>query len=162
IDGYIGLVGLVMAIPIFYVFLKSKHHFLSVLIITTLLIFNLHRIYGTRKFFQKRASYIEGMIELNAQPKQRKLVLKMQDFIWDKFWYPWALPYETLLYSAIEKPENAATIYMAEWNEGRDKWKKLQKVLPGDGRKINKFPLKYFNLDENKPVLITEFPRNYK
>ncbi|MEM8528064.1 MAG: hypothetical protein AAGG68_25705 [Bacteroidota bacterium] len=162
IDGYIGLIGVVLSMPIFYVILKSKQHFLSVLIITFLLAFNLHRIYGKRDFFQKRQSYIEEIIEKNTQLNQRKLVLRMQDFIWDQFWYPWALPYETLLYSSIKHPENAATIYMAEWNEGEDKWGKLQEVLPGDGRKIKNLPTKYFKLDENKPGLITEFPSNYR
>jgi len=162
IDGYVGLIGIVLAIPIFYVVLKSKHRFVSIFIITALLVFNLHRIYGTREFFQNRQSYLEEMIEKTAQPEQRKVVLRMQDFIWDKLWYPWAMPYETLLHTSIKKPENAATIYMAEWNEGEDKWGKLKQVLPGDGRKIKNLPTKYFKLDENKPVLITEFPSSYK
>ena len=162
IDGYIGLIGVVLAIPIFYVLLKSKQHLISVVVITLLLAFNLHRIYGTREFFQKRQSYIEEMIEQNVQPNQRKLVLRMQDFIWDQFWYPWAMPYETLLYSSIKHPENAASIYMAEWNEGEEKWEKLKEVLPGDGRKIQNLPKKYFQLDEHKPVLITKFPSSYK
>ncbi|MEM9886550.1 MAG: hypothetical protein AAF849_11715 [Bacteroidota bacterium] len=162
IDGYIGLIGLVLAIPIFFVVLKSKQYFLSTLLITILLIFNLHRIYGTREFFQKRQVLIEKMVEDNAKVDQRKLVLRMQDFIWDKFWYPWALPYESLLLSSIDAPEKAASIYVPKWNDGEKEWSKFQQKLGGDGKAINKFPKQYFELDRNMPLVITRFPDGYK
>ncbi|MEM0994718.1 MAG: hypothetical protein AAGI49_16920, partial [Bacteroidota bacterium] len=162
IDGYVGLIGVVLAIPIFYVVLKSKQHLISVLLIAGLLIFNLHRIYGKRKFFQRRQALIETMVQENAKADQRKLVLRMQDFVWDKFWYPWSLPYETVLLTALDDPKDAASIHMIGWNDGEDKWSKVQKVLGGDGRKIDAFPKTYFDLDQNKPVLITQFPADYK
>lgn len=162
IDGYLGLVGVVVAIPILYAILKSKQHVLSFIVVSVLLLYNLHRIYGTRKYFQKREAYIEQKVEQNVLPEQRKLVLRMQDFIWDKYWFYWALPYETLLLTALESPDKAATIYMAEWNETEEKWGEKTDILLGDGRKIEKFPKQYFRLDTNKAVLITQFPQGYK
>ncbi len=164
IDGYVGLLGIIFAIPILYIVLRSKYRFLSVSIVTFLLVFNLHRIYGTRTFFQKREALLTELVELNAQPDQRKLVLRLQDFIWDKFWYPWTLPYETLLLSSIAAPEQAATIYVAGWNEQEEKWSKFPEKLLGDsdGRQIKKFPKQYFQLDQNRPVLIQRLPKNYR
>lgn len=162
IDGYIGLLGILFSIPLLYVVLHSKHYFLNIALLVFLLLFNLHRIYGTRTFFQQREGYITEMVKQNTQPDQRKLVLRMQDFVWDKFWFPWSLPYETILLTSIESPNQAATIYVAEWNEKEEKWSDYQKKMAGDGRSIQQFPTAYFLVDQNRSILITRFPEHYK
>lgn len=161
IDGYIGLLGIIFSIPILYVVLHSKYYFWSISLITFLLIFNLHRIYGVRDFFQQREAYLTEMVEQNAQPNKRKLVLRMQDFLWNKFWFHWSLPYETILLTSLEDPHQAATIYMAEWNEGEKFWQNYQVNMAGDGREIANLPSNYFILDHHQPILITRFPEDY-
>lgn len=158
IDGYLGLLGVVWAIPMLLLVLKSKNYWLGLGLSVVLLGFSLARTYEKHHFFSQRLDYLTYLIEHNGTEQERKLILRLQDFDWSRTWQRWSLPYETLLLSSLEGSENSHTIYVANWNADIEKLMEERYEIYDQMYRIEKFPPQYFQLDTSKYVKITDVP----
>lgn len=157
IDGYIGILGFIWAIPMLYVLKAAKWRMLTTFIVVALLIFSIIRISNTAQYFQQRAAFLTELMERNAQPDQRKLLLHMKNFKWKHLSYPWAVPCETLLLSSLEG--NSATVFVVGYSDDMEKrlQTKTKFFNPAGTINIEKLP-DYFNLDQNNYLEATDIP----
>jgi len=161
IDGYLGLLGVIFALPILYVVLQSNQYWWSIVLTVALLAYSLDRIHEKHTFFEKRLQYFSDFMEKNAEPDRKKLLIHMRHFNWEKLWYPWAVPYETLLLSSLKGPEHAKVVYYLEYGEELS-LDKGRYFVAGKGQ-YNQFlvktlPQRYFRLDENPHREIENVP----
>lgn len=162
IDGYLGLIGIVWAIPILFVVLKSERYWWSILLSVGLLGFSLQRTYSKHTFFKERLEYLTYLMDNNGDAEHRKLTMQVQTFDWSKTWLRWAIPYETLLLSSVESPDSTKTVYIADWDADMEKILSISDKLHDEMHPISSLPRLYFKLDTNEYVKITDAPAKTK
>jgi hypothetical protein len=157
IDGYFGYLGMAWSILIFYVLIQNTNYrWLSLSIIICLLVFSLHRIYLKKDFFRNRLNLFTTLMEDNKTEQNRKFLLHTKYYDWEKLWYQWAIPFETLLLSADQHPEDAMTIYIRRWDDHFiDKQKDKEDSFFGANFNPSEYsledlPKKYFQLKKGK------------
>ena len=115
VDGYLALLGPILALPIY--FLMTDVSFAEggkkILLLTTigLLIFSSFQMLDKRKFFKQRLDNIELSAQLNESCGQKKWIISNSQFNWKTMWYPYELPHESLLLSALNGREHCYTFY---------------------------------------------------
>ncbi len=120
IDGYLAMLGIIWALPMYYLFLrKPQIKWLNQLIVVSLLVFSVHRIYLLSDFFQKRLTYLETIFDNHANENERKLLSHMKDFDWELLWYPWSTPFETILLTSLDDSDNAGSLYYRQYSESK-------------------------------------------
>lgn len=162
IDGYLGLIGVVWAIPMLFVVLKSKQHWWGLVLSVGLLSFGLQRTYSKHTFFTERLEYLSYLMEKNGNDTQGKLTMQVQSFDWSKTWLRWSIPYETLLLSSINSPADTRTVYVADWDADMETLLKFSNKLLDEGHLISNLPSQYFQLDTNQYIKITDAPSKTK
>lgn len=115
VDGYLALLGPIIALPIYFfltdeTFAEGAKKGL-VTIALGLLIFSGFQMLDKRRFFQLRLEYIRQTEQWNVNCEQKKWLVTNDQFNWQKMWYPYELPHESLLLSALNGRENCYTIY---------------------------------------------------
>ncbi|MBX2877981.1 MAG: hypothetical protein KTR30_38035 [Saprospiraceae bacterium] len=110
LDGYLSHLGVIWALPMVFVLLEERRVW-SVALMILLLGFGLDRIHEKRSFFQQRTEIIGAIMEPGVEQGHRKLLHHMDHFDWQRLWLPWAVGVETLMYTALQDPEQAATLY---------------------------------------------------
>lgn len=115
VDGYLALLGPIFAVPIYYFltadfFAEGGKKWLLYTSIG-LLIFSGYQMLDKRKFFQQRLGYIQQTVQLNEGCQQKKWLIDNSQFNWQKMWYPYELPHESLLLSALNGKEHCYTFY---------------------------------------------------
>jgi len=113
LDGYLSHLGVIWALPIVYVFLADRKVW-SVALLVLLLGFGVERIHQKREFFQKRLGLIEATMNPFLEQGHRKVLHHMDHFDWQQLWLPWAIGVETLMYTALKGPDQAATLYFQQ------------------------------------------------
>lgn len=115
VDGYLALLGPILALPIYYVltdvsFAEGVKKIL-VFVVIGLLSYSGYQMLDTRKFFQQRLSHIQQTIDLNVECETNKLIIGNAQFDWKKMWYPYELPHESLLLSSLKGRDHCYTLY---------------------------------------------------
>lgn len=119
LDGYLSHLGIIWSLPIVYVFCQERKWW-SLGVIVVLMGFGLDRIHEKKAFFQERLGLLEGMLEEHATEQDRKLLHHIDHFDWGKMWMPWAVGVETLMLTALDGPESAATLYFKQHRQDED------------------------------------------
>ena len=110
LDGYLAHLGVIWALPIVYTCLSNRR-VAGVVLMVLLLIFGLDRIHGKRTYFQQRMTIMHNTMAPALEAGHRKQLHHMDHFDWQQLWLPWAVGVETLMYTALRGPEQAATLY---------------------------------------------------
>lgn len=112
LDGYLALFGLIWATPIYFLLKSQKFKLPASIVLSVLVIFSLHRIYNKHTFFKQRLDNIQQTLDRYVTDEERKFIVLPENFNWESMWYPYELPHESLMLSAIKGPEHAATIFV--------------------------------------------------
>lgn len=112
IDGYLALFGLIWGIPLLLFVLRSERRLLALLTVTSLLIFSVHRIYLRHSFFTNRLALLQETMDHYEEEEIYKVRYELKDFSWDELWYPYQVPHESLMLSALESPSETKSIYI--------------------------------------------------
>lgn len=160
IDGYLALFGLIWAIPILFFVLRSEQRLIAVVLSAGLLLFSGTRIYNRHDFFTDRLSMLEETIAHYEAQELRKVRIQLDHFNWHKMWYPYSVPHETLILSALKGKEKTMSIYVNYDNHDEDFFidgnKHAQDFLQYDhGNPVNWLPKQYFDLPKGEYVLKT-------
>ena len=113
LDGYLSHLGVIWALPMVYVLLENRGVW-SIVLLVLLLGFGLDRIHQKRAFFQQRTEIIESVMAPGLEDGHKKLLHHMDHFDWQRLWLPWAVGVETLMYTALQGPDQAATLYFQQ------------------------------------------------
>ncbi len=124
IDGYLGMLGMVWAGAVYFFLRKSEKRGNLNLVLIVLTFFCMDRIHDKHTFFEDR---LDGYTEtLNLYPESSKLFVPQEYMDWDKIWFPYETPLESLILTSIEGKEHSRTLYIDydnkgySWVEGRD------------------------------------------
>ena len=158
IDGYLAIFGMLWAIPIYFYLLHSKQKLFSFILVGSLIIFSLHRIYDKHKFYNDRLALIQETLDRHVTSESRKLLVPMEKFSWEVMWYPYEIPHESLMLSSLDGPENGATIFVDydfnlvhEYQADTTVFYHFQLKTP-----VVHLPSKYFSLPKQPYQLITD------
>ena len=145
LDGYLGIIGMIWAFAIVW-WLKEVRSRLKWLAVSGLLIFSVVRIVDKSSFFTERRHQLEAQLAAQKGPKVLKSIYA---FPWNKYWNPWAIPFETLLLSAWENPSAAKTVYYGDAAKLLDRLS-LPDLFLADRHqyKPSRFPKHLFMLEE--------------
>ncbi len=121
LDGYLAVFGLIAGIP-FYYFLKENRQTTWAIAAVGLIVFSTIRMVEKRHFYRQRLTHIQGTFALH--PEETKLLVPQSLFEWDVMWYPYEIPHESLMLTALDGPETCKTIFInidavqdADWLE---------------------------------------------
>ncbi len=157
IEGYCGFFGLAWALPAIYLLPpKYKHSWILPLCISCLLLFSIHRIYKKAPFFTSRLAKIEKTIAENTNIQNRNHMLKMEGRFWKELWYPWSVPYESLILSSLENPNLSSILYIADSEKKIEKYSKQEmRYMPPFNDDTFALPEHYFKVDK-RPFVLTD------
>ena len=152
IEGYCGYFAVAWALPIVYLSeADAKWKMVLPIAASFLLLFSIHRIYTKSTFFTQRLAKLEKIVELNAvddESASRNIMLKMDGKYWKQLWYPWSVPYETLILTSLKDAESTYIIYIADDAKKVEKHTKHNlRYMPPFNDDTYALPKRYFNID---------------
>lgn len=159
IDGYLVYLGVIWAMALFYVLLRSKFRKLSLVVVTVLLIFSVDRIYKSHDFYTQRLEYLTETMNKHATPDQRKFIIHPKHFDWDTMWVPYLVSLESIMLSSVDDPKNATVLHVVEYEEDLQKEAKKKKMILGSMPHVShkRLPKHYFDMPtEHEYVEIEE------
>lgn len=119
IDGYFAHLGLPIGL-LLVLALPRQPKPVTVLLISVLVGFSLHRLSSVHAFFEKREAILTGIMDQQSTPEQPKLMASMEGWDWSRLWVPWAVGMESLLMSTLNTPDAPQTIYFLQGGETLD------------------------------------------
>ena len=156
IDGYLGLLGMVLGTAIFFYMKDTPLNNWKVSILGLLIVFSLIRIYEKEYVLRERLEGYEKTFEL--YPDQVKLFAPLNLHDWDTFWYPFEMPVETLMLSSLEGKDSSRTIFVDYdvlgtdgYLDGDDYFISFNQKIP-----ISQLNKKFFNLRVDQPYIRIE------
>jgi hypothetical protein len=109
-EGYLTFLGLVWVVPLYYLFRVKKAQPLLALGVTLSLAVSLWQIQATKTYYTERENYLREIYQPWQQKGHKKLYLDQDIFPWRQLWYPWSIPFETMLMTASEDPDSSLTL----------------------------------------------------
>ena len=156
IDGYLGLLGMVLGTAIFFYIKDTSLNNWKVSILGLLIVFSIIRIYEKEYVLRERLEGYEKTFEL--YPDQVKLFAPLNLHDWDTFWYPFEMPVETLMLSSLEGKDSSRTIFVDYdvlgtdgYLDGDDYFISFNQKIP-----ISQLNKKFFNLRVDQPYIRIE------
>ena len=119
IDGYFTHLGMPIAL-LLVLALPRQPKPATILLISVLVFFSLHRISSVHTFFEKRETILTGIMDQQSTPEQPKLMASMEGWDWSRLWVPWAVGMESLLMTTLNDPAAPQTIYFLQEEESLD------------------------------------------
>jgi hypothetical protein len=113
LEQYYTLFGLFAAIPFILILYEKLTLKWITLIVVPLLVINLNGIYNAHETPTKRIQYLERITSYGRQFDERKYLISTMNYPWEYTWVTWSLPFETLMYSSLENPDDAVTYFIA-------------------------------------------------
>jgi hypothetical protein len=111
LDGYLALLGVIWMTP-FYFLLRDNRRWLPAVVMSLLIVVSTWQMIGTYSFYRQRLTYIKETLAMHPEPAQKKLIVPWNLFEWNSMWFPYELPHETLMLTALEDPDSCRTIYV--------------------------------------------------
>ena len=118
IEGYFILLAPMLFLPMLYVRLDRtwvKH--ISALLMLILILFGCHRMYSVRPFFSARIADINQKMDLGKQLGHRNVITPAGPGMWEKHWYLWAIPYESLILSSLDNDGESSVLMINTYPE---------------------------------------------
>ncbi|MEM6261605.1 MAG: hypothetical protein AAGI38_03785 [Bacteroidota bacterium] len=148
-EGYYMFLPIFALLPMFYHFFQKNWKW-TVLFCLILIGDGTARIIEKGNFFRERLAYYDKLEAHYLDDGHRKLLLPGDAFPLDLLWLHWTSSLETLLYTSLEGPEHAATVFyhngenidfILKDEQGYISVPWVPDVFPG-----NKLPERYFKL----------------
>ena len=111
LDGYLAVLGLIWMAP-FYFVLRDHPKWPTTIAITLLVGISTWQMIGTNVFFRQRLTYIEETLDMHPGADQKKLIVPWNLYEWKTMWFPYEIPHETLMLTALEDPDSCRSIYV--------------------------------------------------
>ena len=118
IDGYMGMLGVIFAVVIVQVFLRAKQVAFGLPLVLVLIAYSSDRIISRGDFFTERLGYYTQTFEM--YPENDKLFVPMSLHDWEKLYYPYEIPGESLILTCMEGKEKCKTLYVDYERRGED------------------------------------------
>lgn len=156
IDGYLGMFALLWAYPIIKYLQANDSKSIRQLLLALLLI-SASQIIQKSTFFRNRLNNFNKIV--NAHPEHSKYYVSMDRYDWDEMWYPYFIPQEFMLLTALNGKDECKTLYV-NFNGVDEKVfeKKNTFWLYSGSKSINELNGNYFKLPAEPYKKLTEVP----
>lgn len=154
--------GFFVAIPFINdVLLKiNLNRYILAFALLLLLFFRIRDIGKTSKTYTQRLHYIERVCDYTKQFPERKFVIESKNIDNERIKVNWAFSIETLLFSSLDDPNEARTIYITEdinsLNVDLQNNDLLLEPAFGRGINANELDKRYFNIPDCSYRVLTE------
>ncbi len=151
-ENYLCGIGLFIGLPLFIV-IKSLSWFKQSVIAFLLFIISIQIIYKAAYPITERINYIARLCKYGLTFPERRYLIDEVNYPWRIAWTAFSLPFETLMYQAVEDPANPVTYYVTSDFPKLEKFLKDSSVFLGPSWDFLMFSFtrgslnkKYFNL----------------
>ena len=122
IDGYIAMYGIIIALSLFYFYeIYSDYINTFVPIILLLVATSSIKIFKKHDFYENRLDNYKQLLKEQSAFGVSKIFLPYNMHDWDQFWFPYEIPLESLMISALDDDTPEGTIFIDDQNRGFDK-----------------------------------------
>lgn len=111
-QNYYTLFGVLVALPFCDYYTKNWSVKFRNSIIILLLFINVRGLYLSNEVFTMRLDYISRLEKNSKQIKGNKYLVAASNFPWEYAWVRWALPFESILHSSVNK--TSKTFYLLD------------------------------------------------
>lgn len=158
IDGYVAMYAMIFSIAIFRAAYLNQlfSKFLKPLVVSLLLIsfVKIQKIHG---FYENRLDMYKQLLADQGEQGVSKIFLNYDRFDWGMFWFPYEVPFESLICSTLDPDVQVGTIFIDDQNRGEDKVLEEKRHMIGfyGGVKLNE---RFFDLDSSDYKVVLEVP----
>jgi len=131
LEGYLGFVSLVWMVPIYILWRNEMRRGWIIFLMGMVMLCSALSILEARTYYQERAAYLREVYEPWQHQGNKWLMMSRDAFPWHQLWYPWAVPFETLLLSGVRDPGSAVTLYIPDDNAEMEQMTALRDTLLG-------------------------------
>jgi len=144
IDGYLGMFALLWGYPILKYLQLNDSKILRYITVAILLV-SASQIVQKSTFFRGRLDYFREISK--AHPDHSKYYVSMNLHNWDELWYPYFIPQEFMLLTALDGKDNCKTLYINFNGVDENEFKKKNTFWLYSGSKsIDELNPNYFKL----------------
>jgi archaellum component FlaF (FlaF/FlaG flagellin family) len=108
------LFGFFIGITLLYLISEKFPETIALLLVCFLLFINVNGIYDARYIQTERMDYLERLTEYGRKMNTEKFILNTHNIPDNIIFFHQFMPYETMLYSALQSPDSALTFYPAD------------------------------------------------
>ena len=156
IDGYLGMFALLWVYPIItYIQEKDTKNLRYILI--ALVLISASQIIQKSAFFRNRLNHFDQIVKANSDHSKYYASINLHD--WDEMWYPYFIPQEFMLHTALEGPDKCKTLYInyngmdeKVFQENNTLW-----IISGS-KPINELNANYFELPSEPYKKLKDVP----
>jgi hypothetical protein len=155
IEGYFLLLAPILFLPLMYLRLHSvwlKN--VAAILALVLLIFGCHRIYSVRPFYTARIADVSQKVEQGKQLGHRNMITPAGEHMWDKHWYLWAIPYESLMLSTIHEDGESAVLMVNSYPDKKYLEQPFEVMIGIETDSLKNIQDTYFRFDTSRFVLL--------
>ncbi len=110
LDGYMGMLGMVFGLAMILAFRQHLNSIGRLLLFTIMIAWCVHQIEVAHLFFERRLEKMDKTFEMNNN--HPLLFVELKDFNWEKMWFPFEVPLESMIWTSLRGKEHSKTIYV--------------------------------------------------
>jgi len=156
IDGYLGMFALLWGYPIIK-YLQQNGSKTVRYVTVALLLVSASQIIQKSVFFRNRLDYFKKIVK--AHPEHSKYYVSMDLHDWDEMWYPYFIPQEFMLLTALEGKDKCKTLYINYNGVDEEEFKEKNTFwLYSGSRPVNELNNRYFELPSEPYKKLNDVP----
>ncbi len=155
IEGYYLLLAPILFLPVLY--LRFERRWVGNMaagLMLTLILFGTHRIYSVRPFFADRITDINQKLELGQQLGHRNIITIAGEQMWDKHWYLWAIPYESLMLSSLDDDDESSVLMINTYPDRKYMEQPFEVMIGVETDSLKDIQGRYFQFDPSPFVFL--------
>jgi len=155
IEGYYILLAPILFLPILYIrFETAWFRNITAILMLNLIVFGCHRIYSVRPFFTARIVDINQKIERGNQHGHRNIIVPAGEEMWEKHWYLWSIPYESLMLSSLENDGESSVLMINTYPNQKYMEQPFEVMIGVETDSIKNIQSLYFQFDPSPFVFL--------
>ncbi len=157
IDGYIGMFGMIWGLAILKALDIDYQVRYKLLALAFVLTICFAQIYTKHSFYKQRHIYQKELMKKQLALGHAKTLVKLDRFDWEKLWYPYEFPHETIMISALDESMNHASIFVDYDGKNVDEYLKNDYTMLAFYGNVGLNP-KFFALPKQKYIRVDKVP----
>lgn len=157
IDGYIAMFGMLGGILFFRaVTLLDRQNWLPY-VLGAVLTVSFIKIYDIHNFYERRLNWYKQLVTEQAAQGHTKLFVPLDRFDWNRIWYPYEVPFESLVTTTLDPDIPDGTIFIDDANKGAEEVLKKDYDLLAFYHSMHRNP-RFFKQDTSTYKVVRDVP----
>ena len=157
IDGYLGMLGMVWGLAITKALSLTAKSSKVLALLGFMLIVCFGQIYTKHEFFAERHRLQKELMRTHIQNGNHKTLVKLDRFNWEKLWYPYEFPHETIMLSALDDQMENASIFVDYDGKEVEEYLEKDYTMLAFYQNVGLNP-RFFRLPKQKYIRVDDVP----